>query len=143
MEYKGQLKNFPTEVVEKMLEHQVSQGNSKDVTVFEFNRQSNYHDGGFDWDSTPEGFWYEVITEEEFDVFFKKYPKSESVSVDVNVDESNRYTVYLKNSVAKFEHIVRFGNYEKDEDFFIFFWEDDTFVVVAKSEVLYIQNYKK
>jgi len=31
--YKGQIKDFPTEVVEKMLERQVDQGNKRDVTV--------------------------------------------------------------------------------------------------------------
>lgn len=34
MKYKGELEGFP-EVVEKMLERQVEQGNKRDVSVFE------------------------------------------------------------------------------------------------------------
>ena len=75
MEYKGKLKGFPTEVVDKMLERQVEQGNRRDVSVFEKNRM--ICSGGFEWASSPEGhsFWEDVIKFENFDTFFAKYPK--------------------------------------------------------------------
>ena len=70
--YKGQLNGFPTEVVEKMLERQVEQGNKKDVTAFEKCNVIN-----FIWSKTIEGqqFWEKVIINKKFDVFFNKYPK--------------------------------------------------------------------
>lgn len=34
-EFKGDLKGFPSEVVEKMLERQVEQGSKRDVKIFE------------------------------------------------------------------------------------------------------------
>lgn len=72
--YKGQLKGFPTEVVEKMLERQVQQGNERDVSVFEDDISS-----GFTWGKTIEGyeFWESVIRKENFDLFFKRYPRTQ------------------------------------------------------------------
>ena len=79
MNYKGDLKGFPQEVVEKMLERQVGQGNKKDVSVFERCNGEDYNCGGFDWHRTIEGddFWDEVIEYQDFNVFFKRYPKKE------------------------------------------------------------------
>lgn len=76
MEYKGELKGFPTEVVEKMLERQVEQGGKRDVSIFEEVRCSA--GSGFYWDRTPEGheFWKNVIEKRNFDAFFTKYPKN-------------------------------------------------------------------
>ncbi len=75
--YKGQIKDFPKEVVEKMLEYQVAQGNLKDVGVFENRFFADYPCGGFDWQDTIEGedFWEKVLVNRKFDVFFEKYPK--------------------------------------------------------------------
>jgi len=76
--YKGQIADFPTEVVEKMLEKQVEQGNPKDVTVFEKYKEPSKYNKGFDWDNTKEGnnFWHSVIRYRMFDVFFERYPKT-------------------------------------------------------------------
>lgn len=70
------LKDFPIEVVEKMIERQVGQGNKADVSVFQFRVHSDQSHGGFTWSKTPEGitFWNDV-TKGNFDRFFKKYPK--------------------------------------------------------------------
>lgn len=75
MKYKGQLKGFPQEVVERMLDCQVEQGNSRDVTVSEKDKSDSIH--GFVWSWTKENgyFWNEVILEKKFQIFFKKYPK--------------------------------------------------------------------
>ena len=55
------------------------QGNKRDVTVFEKYNSCSLVAGGFDWDDTKEEdvFWYEVITKENFDPFFEKYPKKQ------------------------------------------------------------------
>ena len=68
----GEIKDFPIEVVQKMIERQVEQGNEADVTVF----QSNCW-GGFVWEDTDErtDFWVSVIGGGNFDIFFKRYPK--------------------------------------------------------------------
>ena len=76
--YKGQIKDFPKEVVEKMLEYQVAQGNPKDVSVFEINRIACIN--GFNWKETEEGgsFWDNVIINHNFERFFEEYQKSET-----------------------------------------------------------------
>jgi hypothetical protein len=75
--YGGDIKDFPIEVVEKMLERQVKQGNKRDVSVFE--RLSNAEYEGFNWKNTIEGFafWINVISGKNFALFFEKYPKKE------------------------------------------------------------------
>ena len=59
----GDIKNFPIEVVTKMVEYQVKQGGAADVSVFASKRTSAANEGGFTWDDTEEGFkfWYDVI----------------------------------------------------------------------------------
>ena len=73
----GELLDFPIEIVQKMVERQVEQGNKPDVTIFQKDRRATKLDGGFTWDSTIEGevFWYAVIALKRFDDFFEKYPK--------------------------------------------------------------------
>lgn len=79
MKYKGELEGFPEEVVEKMLERQVEQGNKRDVSVFECHKSASINAGGFYWSESEEGrsFWEEVISNKNFDVFFECYPKKE------------------------------------------------------------------
>ena len=76
--YKGQLKGFPREIVERMLECQVEQDNPKDVSVFECAPNTNQHFGGFNWKDTIEGddWWSKVMYDKNFDIFFLKYPKT-------------------------------------------------------------------
>ena len=70
------IKDFPIELVEKMIEEQVKQGNKADVEVFQKNATADAEDGGFDWDKTNDDvdFWQEVIGDSNFELFFKKYP---------------------------------------------------------------------
>lgn len=80
----SQLTGFPIEVVQKMIERQVEQGNKADVTVFQKRRKSCDYTRGFDWSEAIEGddFWRNVIEFKNFDLFFKKYPNKE---VDTHV----------------------------------------------------------
>lgn len=73
----GAIKDFPIEVVEKMIEEQVRQGNCPNVEVFQRSVASEMEDGGFDWNETEDGynFWEEVIVNSNFELFFKRYPK--------------------------------------------------------------------
>ena len=76
--YRGDLKGFPKEIVERMLECQVEQGNEKDVSVFETILDADRYFGGFTWRDTIEGsnWWSEVIDNKNFNMFFNKYPKT-------------------------------------------------------------------
>jgi hypothetical protein len=71
------IKNFPIEVVEKMIEEQVKQGNCPNVAVFQNDVSACAGDGGFDWSDTKDGddFWVEVLDGGNFELFFEKYPK--------------------------------------------------------------------
>lgn len=73
----GELKGFPLEVVQKMVEYQVKQGNEANVEVFQDNVWSSDVNGGFFWADTEEdsGFWHNIISNKNFDLFFEKYPK--------------------------------------------------------------------
>lgn len=72
----GKISDFPIDVVEKMIERQVEQGEKADVKVFQHSRTANASGGGFSWKDSIEGweFWAEVIMKQNFDVFFAKYP---------------------------------------------------------------------
>ena len=76
--YKGQLKGFPREIVERMLECQVEQGNPRDIYVFEEDKNADRLYKGFTWENTLEGhdFWAKILLYGKLDTFFKKYPKT-------------------------------------------------------------------
>lgn len=79
----GHIKNFPKEVVEKMIEYQVKQGNNEDIEVFQYNIRNIKDAGGFNWSNTKEGldFWTDVVNG-NFDIFFEKFPV-ESLESDI------------------------------------------------------------
>ena len=76
--YKGQLEGFPREIVERMLECQVEQGNPKDISVFEEDKYAGQSRKGFTWENTLEGhdFWARILIYGKLDAFFIKYPKT-------------------------------------------------------------------
>lgn len=69
----GQIKGFPIEVVEKILERMEEQdtGDIKDLQC-----ESEFA-CAFNWNETPEGwnFWKEVLWYRNWKQFFNKYPK--------------------------------------------------------------------
>ena len=66
------LEGFPVGVVVKMMEEQEKQWNKSDVKIFQKNRST-----GFSWYKTEDGtsFWYQVLSNDDFDLFYKKYPE--------------------------------------------------------------------
>lgn len=106
-EFKGDIEGFPEEIVEKMLDYQVAQGNWRDVTVFEKNYTVSACSGGFDWASTPEGdlFWVNVISRQRFNTFFEKYPKKSEYPKVMLVSENK---VYWSKRVVFMEKCERF-----------------------------------
>jgi hypothetical protein len=87
----GEIKDFPIEVVQAMVNEQVRQGNKANVSVFNRCVGSNKFTGGFDWCVSVMGidFWSKVLGFLDFDLFFQKYPKKqysierESISIKV------------------------------------------------------------
>ena len=86
----GYIKEYPIEVVEKMIEEQVKQGNCPNVEVFQKYANADTADGGFNWSDTDDGndFWLEVINECNFDLFFEKYPKKNTPNLVYIVGDS-------------------------------------------------------
>ena len=71
---KGAIKDFPIEVVQKMVERHIEQDGNANI---EFKDKFDVL-GYFTWKDTIEGvdFWSEVIDYKNFDLFFERYPKS-------------------------------------------------------------------
>ena len=87
----GEIKDFPIEVVQKMIDTQINQYGKEDISVFQKSPNSSY---GFIWGDTKEGFdfWMRVIDNKKFDVFFEKYPKNE---LESEQESDNKYSQIL------------------------------------------------
>ena len=77
LSYGGQIADFPSEIVEMMLQRQFEQTGKRDVSVFEGYKSAHKSQNGFNWNETSENsmFWYNVIDQKKFNIFFEKYPK--------------------------------------------------------------------
>ena len=120
---KGDIKDFPIEIVQKMVDEQVKQGNEADVTVFQENRIRPRNIGGFDWGITEEdnAFWTRIIYQKKFNVFFNKYPEGKDkytfdkngclveekkdVIKDSKKEDENNNSEYEEEEVANEEYI--------------------------------------
>jgi hypothetical protein len=78
----GCIKDFPIEVVEKMIEEQFKQGYLPNVEIFQKNASAGGDECGFCWCYTEDGFefWEDVIGYGNFELFFKKYPKKANLA---------------------------------------------------------------
>lgn len=103
---KGDLHGFPLEIIDKMIERQVEQGNTPDVSVFESYRYDGSY--GFSWFKTQErhSFWRSVIEGRNFDVFFEKYPKQQST-------QTPSYKAYIKSEHRRIGIKKQIENYMK------------------------------
>ena len=92
----GDLKDFPIEVVEIMLQKQYKQVDKMDISIFQKCKFSDNYQGGFHWSDTIEGheFWNDVIREGRFDVFFERYPKLSK-------------NVYIRGDVHNGEEVIK------------------------------------
>lgn len=104
----GEIKNFPIEIVEKMIEEQTKQGNEPNVFIFQRCNSENRKRGGFDWDLTKNGltFWEDVIFFKNFDLFFDAYSKKpitkEPKIIYDNEKENPILEVSIKEIAQKF-----------------------------------------
>jgi len=112
MEYKGELKGFPHEVVEKMLDYQEEQGNERDVSIFEEIEDADSFDGGFAWVRTIEGhdFWGDVIMNKNFNLFFERYPKSDYPTLP------KYFIIERDNSNPLWDKYIKWLNKEYNQD---------------------------
>jgi hypothetical protein len=85
--FTGYLEGFPKEIVQKIVERQVEQKNESDYTVFEKELCASKKSKGFDWMESKEGydFWKEVILYKHFNLFYEKYPKTETKVTTTNI----------------------------------------------------------
>lgn len=95
---KGDIKDFPIEVVQKMVDEQVRQGNKADVEVFQKVNWTSFYNGGFCWVNSRYGFdfWAKIIRLKDFDLLFSKYPKQS----DLKEDNSKADKVVVKEKKA-------------------------------------------
>ena len=99
--FTGELEGFPKEIVQKMVERQVEQGNEPDYKIFEEEKSAFKKIKGFDWMESKEGydFWKEVIYK-HFKLFYEIYPKTETKVTTTNVYniDGTLYGVGVKDS---------------------------------------------
>ena len=128
------IKDFPIELVEKMIEEQVKQGNKADVEVFQKNASTDAEDGGFDWDKTDNDidFWQEVIGEGNFDLFFEKYPKKAKL---VYIAGDSEIGMDIIKTLEKYGGINE-HNYKGDRDDVVYYIEpNNKFIEVCDFEI--------
>lgn len=126
----GGIKDFPIEVVEKMIEEQVKQGKKADVEVFQKNASTDTEEGGFDWINTDDGmgFWSEVIGEGNFELFFKKYPKKANL---VYIAGDSEIGMDIIKTLEKYGGINE-HNYKGDRDDVVYYIEpNNNFIEVC------------
>lgn len=145
---KGQLEDFPVELIEIMLKRQEEQGNPRDCGVFQREPIESKEDGGFDWDKTPEGHlnWEIAIRGGNFDAILN-HPANIKIPVFSVIPK-------LKNASYEFKLIetddgfklYAIGNkLELDKEFkvigeLIGYYSKDYKVYLHKTHVDYLDN---
>lgn len=132
---KGEIKSFPIEVVQKMVDYQEKQNNKADVHVFQSYACASKIDGGFDWPETEEGlyFWTRVINCRNFSLFFDKDPsKFKADTVSIGIPEG--YEIDIENTTP--EKIM----FRKKKE--IKKWEDLLGTTIPEKSC-YISDYSK
>ena len=80
---KRDIKDFPIEVVQRMVDCQLEQYNKACIGVLQGEKT-----GGFEWRKTKEGldFWHKVIEHKNFNLFFQKYPKQKQLTIQKDME---------------------------------------------------------
>lgn len=120
----GEIKGFPIEVVEKMIDEQVKQGCAPDVEIFQNDKIACAVDGGFNWDKTDEGdaFWESVIAYRMFDLFFEKYPNAKCKTKLVYIVGDNEIGMDIIKTLEGYGGINQ-HNYVGDSNDCVYFIE--------------------
>lgn len=103
----GKIKHFPIEIVQKMIDYQVAQGNKANITIFQENPYYHKNIGGFAWCNTIEGhvFWEEVIIRERFGIFYDRYPKT-NTNVSILRTKFTRYNNLSKGQLCQMRNQI-------------------------------------
>lgn len=112
----GAIENFPIQVVEKMIERQVEQGNKPDVKAFHRYVYKDAKGGGFTWENTIEGemFWHEVIRNNNYNVFFEMYPKDIDGQISKAYENFNKAEGAVRDLMRiKFAELLKETDWEK------------------------------
>ena len=119
----GQIKDFPIEVVEKMIEEQVAQGNCPNVKVFQDYLSACADNDGFTWSKTDDGenFWIEVLDGGNFDLFFEKYPKKNNTNLVYIIGDSE-IGMDIINTLEKYGGINE-HNYKGEKNDVVYYIE--------------------
>lgn len=131
----GQIEDFPLEVVQKMIEEQVRQGNKANVSVFQKFCIASKGEGGFDWEYAIDGdtFWQVVIGIQEFNVFFDKYPKKKKTNLVYIIGDSEIGLDIIK-TLEKYGGINE-HNFEGNRDDCVYYIEpNNNFIEVCDFE---------
>lgn len=136
----GGIENFPIEVVEKMIEEQVRQGNEPNVEVFQKFFAADVENGGFNWEDAEDGyrFWQQILEADNVDVFFKKYPKNLNLVYIVGDSEVGMGII---KTLEKYGG-VNLHNYRGDSDGVLYFIEPNNNTIEmccldGKDKILY------
>ena len=140
----GEIANFPIEVVQKMMDEQVKQGNNADVSIFQSNRNTGFAFGGFRWDKTNDGgeFWCNVIRYHNFDLFFKKYPKTKPLShlvyiiQDGSIDGDELLTTLVEYGGENYD------NLEGDSEDTLYYIDPITRNIEVDFDCFYLESLK-
>lgn len=126
----GELREFPPAIVQKMIEHQVMQGNPANIKVFQTDTTAEQLDGGFEWEDSPEGwnFWNNVIAGKEFNVFFERYPESNRVYIVDDSDGENENGENVIKTLEKYGGINN-NNYSGNDLGAIYYIEPRTNII--------------
>lgn len=77
--------DLPVEIQQKMLLYQLRQTGKKGPAAFIKQIDANTYNGagGIDWEETSEGynFWWEILINDNIELFFDTYPKNTEVSI--------------------------------------------------------------
>ena len=128
------IKDFPIELVEKMIEEQVKQGIKADVEVFLKFPAAGIGENGFEWSIAEDGydFWEKVIGERNFDLFFEKYPKKAKL---VYIAGDSEIGMDIIKTLEKYGGINE-HNYKGDRDDVVYYIEpNNKFIEVCDFEI--------
>lgn len=116
----GDIEDFPVGVIVRMMEEQKRQGNKPDITVFQKSRDSSKAWKGFDWSDSENHyqFWYDVIKDKDFDLFFEKYPEYRKIT---RHDKNRHLPEYRRDS---FESLFCFQNIKNEITFIILIYRN-------------------
>lgn len=118
------IKDFPIEVVEKMIGEQEKQGNKVNVEVFQKFPAAGIGENGFEWSIAEDGydFWEKVIGERNFELFFEKYPKKAKLVYIVGDSEVGMDII---KTLEKYGGINE-HNFKGDRDDVVYYIEPNT-----------------